>query len=116
MLALMSDENFHGNIIRGLRRRRPDLDLVRAQDVGLRGADDPAVLEWAAGEGRVLLTHDVNTMIEHASARVLAGQRMPGLIAVSASLSIRQVIDEVLLIAECSEAEEWEGQIRFLPL
>lgn len=43
MLRRVSDENFNGDIVRGLRLRRPDLDLVRAQDVGLEGADDPCV-------------------------------------------------------------------------
>ena len=29
MLRLLSDENFNGDIVRGLSLRRPDLDLVR---------------------------------------------------------------------------------------
>ena len=48
MLALAADENFNNDIVRGLLRRKPDLNIVRLQDVGLSGADDPAVLEWAA--------------------------------------------------------------------
>ena len=44
MLRLLADENFNGDIVRGLLRRRPELDLVRIQDVGLTGADDPSVL------------------------------------------------------------------------
>jgi hypothetical protein len=51
-----ADENFNNDIIRGLLRRKPDVDIVRVQDIGLSGADDPTVLEWAADEGRVLLT------------------------------------------------------------
>jgi predicted nuclease of predicted toxin-antitoxin system len=39
-------------------RRQPDIDIIRVQDVGLSGEDDPIVLEWAAQEGRILLTHD----------------------------------------------------------
>ncbi len=62
MLRFAADENFNNNIIRGLLRRQPELDIIRVQDVGLRGADDPTVLEWAAQEGRVLLTHDVATI------------------------------------------------------
>jgi predicted nuclease of predicted toxin-antitoxin system len=57
MLKFALDENFNGDIVRGLRRRRPGLDLARVQDVGLTGADDPTVLGWAAAEGRVLFTH-----------------------------------------------------------
>ena len=43
-IRLLADENFNGGIIRGLLRRNPEVDLVRVQDVGLLGADDPAVL------------------------------------------------------------------------
>ena len=50
MLLLVSDENFNNDIVRGLLRRNPNLDIVRVQDVGLRGADDPDILEWAANE------------------------------------------------------------------
>ncbi len=62
MLRLAADENFNNDIVRGLWRRKSELDIVHIQDVGLSGADDPTVLEWAAREGRVLLTHDVTTM------------------------------------------------------
>ena len=48
MLRLAADENFNGDIVRGLVRRNPKLDIVRVQDVGLSGADDPSVLQWAA--------------------------------------------------------------------
>jgi hypothetical protein len=50
MLPLAADENFNNDIVRGLLRRNPRLDIVRAQDVGLSGAGDEAVLEWAARE------------------------------------------------------------------
>jgi hypothetical protein len=94
----------------------PDLDMVRVQDVGLAGAKDPTVLEWAAREGRIVLTHDVSTMRKHAYARIVAGLRMPGLFSVSQSLPVVRAIEDILLIAECSLEGEWEGQIRYLPL
>jgi len=115
-LRFLMDEDFDNDILRGLLRRLPELNIVRAQDVGLSGAKDPAVLEWAARDGRVLLTHDVTTMTAHASARVRNGQAMPGLFAVSQSIPIGKAIDEILVLAECSLEGEWEGQIHYLPL
>ena len=56
MLRLAADENFNRDIVRGLLRRKPDLDIVRVQDAGLAGADDSSVLEWAAVQGRVVLS------------------------------------------------------------
>jgi len=49
-MRFLADENFNIDIVRGLLRRKTDLDIVRVQDVGLSGADDPTVLEW---EGQV---------------------------------------------------------------
>jgi len=83
MLKLAADENFNNDIIRGLLRRKPDLDIVRIQDVGLSGADDPTVLGWAAQEERILLTHDVKTITRYAYKRVDADQAMPGVFEVS---------------------------------
>src|SRR5437899_3151612 len=62
VIKLLSDENFDGDILRGLLRRLPDLDVVRVQDVGLAGTPDPDLLAWAAGEERILLTHDRATV------------------------------------------------------
>jgi hypothetical protein len=116
MLLLAADENFNGNIVRGLFRRQPALDLVRLQDAGLSGADDPAVLAWAAREGRVLLTHDVSTITRYAYERVQQGQPMSGVFEVRRGLPIGRAIEEILLLAECSLEGEWEGQVRYLPL
>jgi hypothetical protein len=116
MLRLAADENFNNDIVRGLLRRQPALDIVRVQDGGLSGADDPAVLEWAAGEGRILLTHDVTTITKYAYERVEAGKPMPGVFEVNRALPLGLVIEEILLIAECSLEGEWEGQVRYLPL
>ena len=116
MIRFLIDEDFDNDIFRGVLRRLPELDMVRAQDVGLSGKKDPEVLEWAALEKRVLLSHDVSTMTKHAIARIHAGLPFPGMFAVSQSLPIGKAIDEIQLIAECSQEQEWEGQIRYLPL
>ncbi len=97
-LRFLADEDFDNDILRGVLRRLPDLDIVRAQDVELSGKHDTLVLEWAAQEGRVLLTHDVSTMKMHAFARVAKGLPMPGVFAVSQSLPIGQVIEAILLL------------------
>jgi len=116
MIPLAIDENFNNDIVRGLLRRQPMLDLVRVQDVGLSGADDPTVLEWAARQGRVLISHDVATITKHAYDRVIASQPMPGVFEVAPSVPLAQAIEDLLLIAECSRPGEWEGQVRYLPL
>lgn len=116
MIRLAIDEDFDNEIMRGILRRTPNLEVDRVQNASLSGAPVPLILEWAAREGRVLLTDDVRTMTAHAYARVAAGLPMPGMFALPQSVPIRTAIDEVVLIAECSIEGEWEGQIRYLPL
>lgn len=116
MLRLAADENFNNDIIRGLRRKNPAIDVVRVQDTGLSGHDDPEVLEWAALNGCVLLTHDVSTTTRYAYERVTKGHSMPGVFEISRSVKISRAIDDLLLLVECSLEGEWEGQFRYLPL
>ncbi len=116
MLRLAFDEDFNNRILRGLLRRKPELDVMRVQDAGLSAQADSAVLAWAAMENRVLLTHDVTTMARYASDRIAAGLPMPGIFEISQAIPIGQAIEEILLLAECSLENEWEGQIHFLPL
>jgi hypothetical protein len=116
VIHFAADENLNDFIVRGLLRRRPDLDIVRIRDTDMREADDPAVLEWAAAEGRVLLTHDVSTMTKHAYERARAGKRMAGVFEIGHKVPVAVAIEELVLIAECSVESEWEGQVRYLPL
>lgn len=53
MLRFLDDEDFNRAIVRGVLRSRPDVNIVRVQDVGLRTQEDVVVLNWAASEGRV---------------------------------------------------------------
>ena len=78
MVRWLADENLNNDIVRGLLRRRPDLDIVRVQDAGLSGVDDPALLAWAAAQDRVSITHDASTVTGYAYRRVASGERMPG--------------------------------------
>jgi predicted nuclease of predicted toxin-antitoxin system len=116
MIRFLLDENFNGKIARGLRARNPDIDMIRTQDTELAGADDPTVLEWAAREGRILLTHDLETMTKYANERINAGLPLAGVIFVRDTLPVAKVIEDLLAIAGASEASEWENRTDFLPL
>lgn len=117
MLHLLADENFNGRILRALQRLIPDLDVVRVQDTRLSGSDDRTLLAWAAEQNRILLTHDVATLVGYAFERVGRDQAMPGVIAVRTdNSSIGRVIEDLELILLASEPEELNGRILFVPL
>ena len=97
MLRLVADENFDHDIIRGLRRRHSELDFVRIQDTEVAGASDPVILDWAAHEARVLVTHDIRTIPDYAIERVKSGLSMPGVFVVKKDLSVRAAIEDLLV-------------------
>ncbi len=116
MLRLLADENFHGDIVRGLLLRQLDLDIVRLQDVGLYGAEDPDILAWAAENSRILLSHDRATVPDHAYARLAAGEAMAGVFILNDRFPVGQAIQEILLMVECSEQADWSSRVVHLPL
>ena len=117
MLRLATDADVHGDIIRGLRRRSPEIDLVRIQDALPERTLDPDVLLWAVAQKRTLITNDRNTMVGFAYERVAAGEKVPGLIVTTNEQSIGSAIEDILLIAECMPEEEISAQVVvYLPL
>jgi Domain of unknown function (DUF5615) len=116
MLSLLSDENLNGDIIRGLFLRQPNLDLIRVQDVGLIEVEDPEILAWAAEKQRIILTHDRATMPDFAYERIVGGEAMSGMFVINDRMPIRQAIDELLLLIDCTEQIEWKGVVLYLPL
>src|SRR5215831_7405465 len=95
MLPLLIDENFNHRILRGLRRRFPDLDSLLVQEIEVFQQDDPAVLDWASTHNCVVLTHDVNTMTKYAYVRLDAGQPLSGIVIIPKELSIDSAIEEL---------------------
>lgn len=116
MIRFLADEDFDHRILRGVERRIPGIDIVRVQDVGLRTLGDPKVLEFAAADVRIVLTHDVTTMRVHATARINAGKPMTGVFEINQSLPVGPAIDAIVFVAECSRDDEWNGLIQYLPL
>jgi predicted nuclease of predicted toxin-antitoxin system len=115
-LRLAVDENLDQRIVDGLRRRNDKLDLVSVSQAGLGAASDPEVLESAASEGRLLVTHDRKTMPDFAFERIARGQRSAGVLIVPKKVPIGQAIEELLLVAEASDAAEWVDRVVYLPL
>jgi len=110
------DEDLNGRIVRGVRRRLSDLDSGTVQEADLSEASNPAVLDWVASQGRVVITHDHRTMRPCAEDRLKAGLPMTSLILVRQTAALGRVIDDLVLIAEATTAEEWNETIVFLPL
>lgn len=114
--SFLADEDLRNSIVAAVRRLEPAIDFLSVVQAGKSGAVDAEVLAFAAGEGRIVVSHDVGTMKAEAESRIVSGDRMTGLFLVPKPKSRRAVAESLLLIWAASEAEEWRDQIVFLPL
>jgi len=71
--------------------------LIGEKAAGLRGMKDPALLELAAQQGRILISHDRETMTRHYFERPEAGKSAPSLFIVPQRPSAVGAIIESLL-------------------
>ncbi|MBM3755365.1 MAG: hypothetical protein FJW38_15435 [Acidobacteria bacterium] len=115
-VRFLADEDLDAGIIQGLLRVAPQADILDVKSTGLRGTPDPEILAIAAREGRIVLTHDRNTMTAHAVDRLTAGLMMPGLFVISQRAELGDVIDSLLLVWSASAANEWDGRFVFVPI
>ena len=116
MLPLAFDEDIDHRILRGLQRRVRGLDVETVQGTGQSGVSDARVLDWAATDSRVLVTADRNTLVGEAWSRVEDRRPMPGVLVVSRTAALGEIIDDLVLIVEHGRAGDFENVVVYLPL
>jgi predicted nuclease of predicted toxin-antitoxin system len=114
-IRFQADADLNQIIVLATTRREPTLDFRTADAAGLAGRKDPEVLAIAAGEGRVLVSHDQKTMPRH-FAEFILHTSCPGVLIIPQHLSVAAVVEDLLLIWSLTETEEWVNRIRYLPL
>jgi hypothetical protein len=102
-VRFVADVNFDERIISGLLRREPTIDFHTLE-----------VLTIAADSGRILVTHDLKTMLA-TFGKFAEHAHCPGVILVPQDLARKAVNDDLLLIWSASEAEDWTGIIARIP-
>ncbi len=114
-VKFLADENFNNDLLIRLRSHVPGCDVVRAQDVGLLSTPDPDVLEWAAVHDRIVLTHDVSTMIRFAYDRVRLSKPMPGVIVINSLDFSAQLVSDLVIAAECGRPDDFRDLVKYIP-
>jgi hypothetical protein len=114
-LRFQADADLDARVIRGLKRVAPRIDIRTAAASGLRGLSDAAVLRKSAVDGRVLVSQDRKTMPRHFEEFIKA-ETSPGMILLRGGIPIGSAIDELVLIWDASEAEEWVNRLVWIPI
>jgi hypothetical protein len=84
--------------------------------VRLQSTKDELILEWAASQGYVLLTHDAKTMTRHGRERIARGLLFPGMVVIKRQSAVGRMVKELELLIACTREDEWENTIWFVPL
>ena len=99
MIKFLTDENVGPDLLGQLRRHLPDIDVIDVRDVGLNSTPDPIILQWAADNDRILITHDVNSMRGFANQRLETGLPLPGVILVPENIPFGLALRGILRYA-----------------
>lgn len=114
MVGLYMDAHVPGPATRGLRLR--GVDVLTAQEDGADELLDPLLLDRAAELGRVLFTQDDDLLAE-AARRQESGEPFAGVIYIhQRKLEVGRCVDDLELIANATEPEEWRARAQYLPL
>ena len=114
-VRFLADEDLDSAIVEGLRSREPAIDILDINNIGLRGTKDLSILEMAAQQGRIVISHDRKTMTRYFKDRLAAGKSNSGLFIVPQRSAISEVIELLLLVWAASQASEWLDAIVYLP-
>lgn len=112
------DESVRLSVVAALRRAEPAIDVGRVGPAGMPpfGSLDPDILAFCEQEQRMLVSLDRASMPDHVAAHHAAGGHTWSALLVTRRCSLRQLLDDLLLIWTASEAEEWCDAIHYLPL
>ena len=111
-----ADNDLRSAIRTGVLRREPSIDFQSARSARLDGLPDLEVLGLAAQQGRILISHDENSMPGYFRDFLASGNHSPGIIIVPQDRPIGPVIESIPLLWIASEMDEWKGRLVWLPL
>ena len=114
-IRFLADADLNQALVEGIRLREPALDFLSAVEARLEGMSDHAVLDLAADQGRILVSHDASTMPVHFVRFLNEGKRSPGVFLVPQDAVIRDVIDAIILVWSASSPADSATQIHHLP-
>lgn len=112
------DENLTHDIVVGVRKRDPSIDILRVGDPGAppKGTPDPAILDFCETEQRILVTNNRASMPAHITAHQAAGKHIWGILSTRTRRPpLGPIVEMLVIIAGASEAEEYIDVTGWIP-
>lgn len=116
--CFLVDECVPSSLVRGLRRRCADVSVLQVGESGAptKGASDEQILQYCQRERRLLVTADRATMPSCLRQHLQQGGESWGVFLVGPQASLGRILDELILVYEATDAEEWRNLLYYLPL
>ncbi len=120
-LTFLFDEHLRGPLWQAVVRHNADaglwLDVVCVGDPSdlPLASSDPAILQWAERENRLIVTEDRHTMPDHLQEHLHAGRHCPGILVLRQETPRQTLVDCLELIAYAGRPEEFRDAVTFVP-
>jgi hypothetical protein len=116
-VRFLLDENLPPRLKTALLRLDPAIDVHRVGDPGApsRGTTDPDLLRYLETAGGMLVTSNRKSMPTHIEAHWAAGGHLWGVLWVRPGTPVGRLAQELYLVWEASEAEEWVDRLDWIP-
>lgn len=116
-VCFLLDENLSPRFKEAVLRLEPNIDILRVGDRGAPelGTLDPELLTFLEVSQRVLVTDNRKSMPEHIKAHWAAGGHIWGLFWLRPGMTVGRYAEELFLVWETSQAEEWIDRLEWIP-
>jgi hypothetical protein len=116
-VRFLLDEHLSPRLKTALLRLAPTADVLRVGDPGAPalGTLDPELLRYLELSQRVLVTANRVSMPAHLEAHWAAGGHLWGFLWIRPGTSLGRLAQELYLIWEASNAEEWADWVDWIP-
>ena len=118
MRRFLIDENISPRYRTQLLYHEPSLTVLAVGDEGAppKSTPDPEILEWCEQHQFSLITNNRESMPQHLSDHLSAGNHVPGIFTINLEVPMGKIIEELLLIVGASDEDEYIDQITYIPL
>ncbi len=104
-----------------MRRFLPELAVLAIGDPGplnipSKGTLDPEILIWCEINDFILVTNNRTSMPVHLAEHLTQNRHLPGIFVLRKKAAIGQILEDLILIAEVNEPEEYRDIITRIPL
>ena len=117
-IQYLLDENLNPRIRNALLLVDPQIIVWRVGDTDAPslGTKDPEILLWCAEHNFILVTDNRTSMPAHLTDHIADGKHIPGTFVLPPEYSIGDTVDELVLVRETALPNEYQDQIRYLPI